>query len=261
MKTGRAGLLLMLGSIAAIIFSCSGAPGDADDVVDRLIGAYGGPEKIELMKSFIGKGFMKDQLNQSVIRYWPYDHFQRDTMLKTKVALTDKGIAYNIRFATFDGLNYRVAEKNGDMNYPPVAELVRIDRRFPLILDWLRNSGLEGRLEDNGDEGGVCRVVYVDTYDLVEVGVDRESWLLRYVRFESRTDSTKIFTETYSDYWEVDGVPFPSRFTGTFTNNRPYYEYYFVKVELGAELPDSTFIISERELALIPKSGTGPATQ
>ncbi len=244
---------------AAIFFSCSGTPGDADDVVDRMIGAYGGPKKIELLKSFVGRGFLKDQLNQSVIRYWPYDHFQRDTMLKTKVALMEKGVAYNIRYTTFDGLNYRVAEKNGDMNYPRVAELIRIKKRFPLIFDWLRNSGLEGRLKDNGDESGICRVEYIDTYDLVEIGVDRKDWLLRYVRFESRTDSTRTFTEAYSDYWDVDGIPFPSRFTGTFTNNRPYYEYYFVRIDLNADLPDSTFKLSEEELALIPEKGTGPA--
>ena len=261
-KAGRAGLPLILGVIgAAILFSCSGAPGSADDVVERTVRAYGGPKKIALMRSFVGKGFMKDQLNQSVIRYWPYDHLQRDTMLKTKVALMDKGVAYNIRFTTFDGLNYRVAEKNGDMNYPLVTELIRIEKRFPLILDWLRNSGLEGRLKDDGDESGICRIEYADTYDLVEVGVDRKEWLIRYVRFESRTDSTRTFTEVYSDYWKVDGIPFPSRFTGTYTNNRPYYEYYFVKIELDADLPDSTFVLSEEELALIPKRGTGPAEQ
>lgn len=259
-KAGRVVLPLVIGVFgAAVLFSCSGAPGSADDVVERMRGAYGGPEKIELLKSFVGRGFMKDQLNQSVIRYWPYDHFQRDSMVKTKVALMEKGVAYNIRFATFDGLNYRVAEKKGDMNYPLVAEIIRIEKRFPLILDWLRNSGLEGRLKDKGEKSGICRVEYTDTYDLVEIGVDRKEWLLRYVRFESRADSTRIFKEAYSDYWEVDGIPFPSRFTGTFTNNRPYYEYYFVRVDLGADLPDSTFVLSEEELALIPEKGTGPA--
>jgi hypothetical protein len=251
----------MLCGIAALLFSCSGAPGDSDDVIERMIGAYGGQEKIEMLKSFTGNGFMKDQLGQAVIRYWPYDHFQRDTMLKTKVVLMDKGVPYNLRYSTFDGLNHRVADKNNNMLYKLPVEIMMLEYRFPLVFDWMRNSGLDGRLKDNGDESGICRIEYVDKHDLVEVGVDRETWLLRYVRFENRADSTKIYTETYSDYWEVDGVPFPSRFTGTFTNNRPYYEYYFVKVELGADLPDSTFILSEEELALIPPKGTKPSGQ
>ena len=251
----------MLGVIAAILFSCSGTPRDADSVVDRMIDAHGGPKKLELLKSFAGKGFVKDQLGQSVIRYWPYDHFQRDTMVKTKVALMDKGVAYNIRYTVFDGLNYRIAEKKNDMMYMSPVEIVLIKFRFPLIFDWLRNSELEGKLTDNGDESGICKIEYLDPNNVIEIGVDRKNWLLRYVRFEDRVGSMKSFKETYSDYWKVDGVPFPSRFTGNFMDVRPYYEYYFVKIELGADLPDSTFILSEEELAVIPEKGTGPARQ
>jgi hypothetical protein len=249
----------MLGTVTAVLFSCSGTPGDADDVVDRMIGAYGGPEKIELMKSFVGKGFLKDQLGQAVIRYWPYDHFQRDTMLKTKVALIDKGVAYNIRFVAYDGLNYRIVNKNGDLLERPPVEVSLIKYRFPLIFDWLRNAELEGDLKDNGDESGICRIEYPGPVYSIEIGVSRDDWLLQYVRFENLKDSTRVFSETYSDYWEVDGVPFPSRFTGKFQNIMSYYEYYFVKIELGADLPDSTFILSEEELAMIPEKGTGPA--
>ena len=253
--------MLVLVIIAAIHFSCSGTPQKADDVIDRMIGAYGGPEKIELLKSFIGKGFMKDQLGQSVIRYFPYDYFQQDTMVKSMVALTEKGIPYNIRFATFDGINYRVADKNNDMMYKLPMEVVLIKFRFPLVFDWLRNSGADGKLTDNGNESGTCRIEYIDSYNVIEVGVDRKTWLLRYVRFEDKADSMKVYRESYSDYWKVTGIPFPSRFTGSFNDVRPYYEYYFTMIELGADLPDSTFILSEEELALIPAKGTKPVGQ
>jgi hypothetical protein len=258
-KTGQAGLLLMLGLVTAVLFSCSGTPGDADDVVDRMIGAYGGPERIELMKNFVGKGFMKDQLGQAVVRNWPYDHFQRDTMLKTKVALIEKGIAYNIRYATYDGFNYRVANKNGDSIDRPPVDISLIKYRFPLIFDWLRNTELEGDITDNGDKSGICKIEYPGPVYSIEIGVSRGDWLLRYVRFENQKDSTRVFSEAYTDYWKVDGVPFPSRFTGKFQDMMPYYEYYFTKIELGADLPDSTFILNEEELALIPEKGTKPA--
>lgn len=226
-----------------------------------MIGAYGGPGKIELLKSFIGKGFIKDQLGQSMIRYWTYDHFQQDTMVKTKVAFTEKGIPYNIRFTTFDGLNYRIAEKNGDQFYRLTTEYVMIEFRFPLIFDWLRSTDLEGKLTDNGNESGICRIEFIDEYNIIEIGVNRENWLLQYVHFEGRPDSTKVFTETYSDYWKVDGIPFPSRFTAKFRKMRSYYEYYFTKIELGVDMPDSTFILSEEELAQIPSKGTKPVGQ
>lgn len=251
-------LLLMLGVITAILFSCSGTPKNADDVIGRMIDAYGGPGKIEMLKSFTGKGFLRDQLGQSVIRYWPYDYFQRDTMVKTKVALLEKGIPYNIRFITFDGLNLRAVDKNNDAFYNPMTEYSMIKYRFPLVFDWLRSTELEAKLIDNGDESGVCRIEYLDTYNVLEIGVDRESWLLRHVRFEDRSDSLKAFRETYSDYWEVDGIPFPSRFTAKLSDVRPYYEYYFTRIELDVDLPDSTFILSEEELALIPPKGTKP---
>jgi len=258
-KTGQAGAPLLLGLAAVMILSCSGTPRDAVDVVDRMIGAYGGPEKIELMKSYVGKGFFKDQLGQAVARYWPYDHYQRGMNLKTKIALIDNGKAYNIRFATYNGLNYRVATKYGDLlDIPPIdIELLRY--RFPLILDWIQQTDSEGKLTDDGDENGLCKIEYTIPKYKIEVGIDRGDWLLRYMRFESMEDSTKIFREAYTDYWKVDGVPFPSRFTGTLQEVRPYYEYYFVKIELGADLPDSTFILSEEELDLIPEKGTGPA--
>ncbi len=258
---GQAGLLLLLGFAAVAIFSCSGTPRDADDVIDRMIDAYGGPEKIELMKSFVGKGFFKDQLGQAVVRYWPYDHFQRGTMLKTKVALIEKGKAYNIRFATYNGLNYRVATKYGDLLDITPIDIDLLPYRFPLILDWVQQTDAEGELIDDGDESGVCKVEYAIPKYKIELGVDRSGWLLKYMRFESQADSIRVFRETYTDYWKVDGVPFPSRFTGTLQETRPYYEYYFVKTELGADLRDSTFILSQEELDLIPEKGTGPAGQ
>ena len=251
----------MLGLVVAVLFSCSGAPEDPGDVIDRMIAAYGGPEKIDLLESFAGRGFLKDQFSQAVIRYWPYDHFQRDTMIKTKVALIDKGIEYDIRFTLYDGLNYRVVNKNGDLLDRPPMEIFLIEFRFPLVLDWLRETDLEGELIDNGQESGVCRIEYPGPGYAIEIGVNRDDWLLNYVRFENSNDSTRVFMETYTDYLNVDGVPFPSRFTGTMKDVIPYYEYYFVKIELDADLPDSTFVLSRDELDLIPEEDSVPVAQ
>ena len=255
---GQGSLLLVLGLLTALYFSCSGTPRDADTVIDRMVDAYGGPEKLERLESFTGKGFIKDPLGQSVIRYYPYDHYQRDTLVKTKVVLLEKGEPYNIKYATFDGLNLRSVDKNNDRFYQPMTEFVMIDYRFPLVFDWLQSTELEGMLTDDGEESGMCRIEYVDTFNVIEVGIDREEWLLRYVRFEDRSDSLRSYIETYSDYWKVEGIPFPSRFTAKLRDVRPYYEYYFTKIEIDADLPDSTFILSPEELAQVPPKGTSP---
>ena len=88
--------------------------------------------------------------------------------------------------------------------------------------------------------------------------MSRKDWLLSYVRVEDSSDSTKVFKEAYTDYWKVDGVPFPSRFTGMSGEGGALYEYYFVKVEMGADLPDSIFALSDEELALIPEKNSEP---
>lgn len=252
----------MLGFAAVMLFSCSGVPRDADEVVDRMIDAYGGPEKVELMESFIGKGFLKDQWSKSVIRYWSYDHYQRETMLKTKITLVQKEIVLDVRYTTYDGDNFRFVNVDGDFPYrQPSIDIRLIEYRFPLLLGWLQSTELEGKLTDNGDESGVCTIEYISPAYEIQIGVSRKDWLLSYVRLEDSADSTNVFEEAYTDYWKVDGVPFPSRFTGMSGEGTILYEYYFVKVEMGADLPDSIFAVSDEELALIPEKSSEPPMQ
>ena len=57
-----------------------------------------------------------------------------------------------------------------------------------------------------------------------------------------QSDTVLVFEEHYDNYREVDGVPFPGRFTGIILGEKAY-EYFLPTIEYGVELPDSIFTV------------------
>ena len=107
------------------------------------------------------------------------------------------------------------------------------DRLFGLAL-WGAALGL----------AAVFAWVFADTPDAVTV--DRATWLLDAVEIQSSGDTTLSFSERYGAYMDLDGTPFPQRFTGAY-RGQPLYEYLLSVVELQSELPDSVFTIADAD--------------
>ena len=126
-------------------------------------------------------------------------------------------------------------------------DLGLLQYRFPLVLGWIQGDDMSWELVDNGSTDGICRIACEDSSNSIQIGIDSKSWLLNDVRIQSKQDSAQVFTERYSDYLEIDGIPFPARSISTM-NGMALYNYYLVKIELGIELPDSIFEISNDEI-------------
>jgi hypothetical protein len=245
--------LLVALACAAALLSCEGSVDDPKDVIDRMVKAYGGSEKTVLLGTFVGKGYMKDKFSQAVARSWPYDVWQRGIDFKSRLVMLDKGVVKDIRYSLYDSLGtYRVS-KRFDQLYrsPPEMELLKY--RFPSVLEWVQGDTLSGKLIDEGGTDGICKLEFYDGSRRVQIGVSRDTWLLHDISAQLKEDTMRVFVETYTDYWEVDGIPIPGRYSST-VDGLAHYEYTLVAVEFGMELPDSVFTVTQEERAEIPVS-------
>jgi hypothetical protein len=118
--------------------------------------------------------------------------------------------------------------------------------RFPLVLEWLPESGVElQHVESNQDEG-LYNFKFENEKDEVTLMLDDETWLLREMTILSESESLFVFREKYDDYTKIDGTWFPTRYTGSI-GHRTIYEYLIPVIELGVDLPDDFFVITESD--------------
>ncbi|MDD3641898.1 MAG: hypothetical protein PHQ19_00315 [Candidatus Krumholzibacteria bacterium] len=233
------------------IASCSTGVEGPDDVVDRMLAAYGCPGNLPLLTSYTGKGFMKQLPVGHVAVSHPFDVYQKGSLYKMKTWQIREGMPVDMQvLAVGDTARTRWTYSAG---YAPVPswEVELLEYRFPLVLRWLPASGLEGRLIEERGEDGAWRIRFEHDEDLLTLVVDGESWLLRGMILESAADSSFRFEETYGDYRKVDGIWFPNRFAARF-RGRQYYEYLIPTIELGAELPDGIFAVLPEDTVLPP---------
>jgi hypothetical protein len=73
------------------------------------------------------------------------------------------------------------------------------------------------------------------------VGVDSRKYLVRSVEI-NRTSGAEVYREEYSDYREVEGIPFPARAARS-AGGTAYCEAFTPAIEYGMEIPDSVFSI------------------
>lgn len=239
--------LLLTAVVPILLFSCNGRVEKAAEAIDRMVDAHGGPEDIAALQVYVGKGFRKDLFNPNVAVSYPFDIYRKGEKYKIRTSFVTKGelvdAVYTFHTEQYN-YGYSKADRRKDFRR---WDLELLKYRFPLVLDWARGDDLEGTIVDDGSADGICRVMYEDVYNYIQLGIDSGTWLLDNVRIQDKSDSTKVFFERYSDYTPVEGVPFPARTKSTL-NGMAYYEFYLVKIEFGIELPDSIFEISKREI-------------
>jgi hypothetical protein len=244
--------LVVVCAAAVILVSCAGGVDRPEEVIGRMVRAHGGTEKIQLLGSYTAKGYLKDQYSTLVARHWPYDVYQRGLMFKSALIILEKGIVKDARYTVCDSqMTTRLSQKF-DRQFPNPWELSLFEYRFPLVLQWVQRDTLEAKLADDGSVDGICKLDFIDGDKSIRLGVEKDTWLLHDVTIESRADTAMVFSEQYADYWKIDGVPFPARWT-TNLNGRILFETFFSAVEFGIDLPDSVFTISEKERMAIPK--------
>ncbi|MCK4237040.1 MAG: hypothetical protein KAX38_07955 [Candidatus Krumholzibacteria bacterium] len=249
LKVIFSGYLILILAVC-FLFSCSGRVDRPEVAVKKMICAYGGAEKIDFLTNYVGKGFMKNLSSKSVVSHYPFDLYQKDHLFKNRFVKVTRGKVTDIRVTVFDGreaYQWQYGEGKKDV---PMWEFAILKYRFPLVLKWLRDSRAKGEIITDAGVEGVCRMRYLDGDDIVTFSLDDKSWLLKEVEIQSATDSAFVYSEAYSDYRDMDGIPFPNRFTGTF-KGQPYYEYFIPVIEYGVDLPDSLFKVTAEDTAEI----------
>jgi hypothetical protein len=123
--------------------------------------------------------------------------------------------------------------------------------RFPMILSWMSQSGVEGKIIDQSEES-VYELRFKDGDDILTVMIDGKSWLLNRIEVNKSTDSL-VYSEEYSTYRKVEGIPIPNRVTRS-VNGQSYCETFVPVIKHGLKnLPDSVFMIMKED-TLIEKA-------
>ncbi len=237
---------------AAVLVSCSGMVDDPETVEKKLVAAYGGPDRIRLLQNYTGKGFMKDFSSTVAAKSHPLDIYQRGELFKTTITRLSKGKPVELMMTIYDGSElYQWIYSQGRKEIP-LWELNIKKYKFPNVLVWIQQTDVRGTLSTDTAEMGIYRLHYENEDDIVDLMVDGKSWLLKETRITSKADSAFMYSEVYGDYREIDGVPFPNRYTGTYKNN-PYYEYMIPVIKYGTELPDSIFSVTSADTTFISR--------
>lgn len=236
------------------IASCSGRVKEPDEVVDRMMAAYGCPENLPLLTVYSGRGFMKQLPVGHVAISHPFDVYQKGSLYKTKTWQLQEGIPVDMYVLAVNDTEQVSWRYRGGYSSVPQWEVGLIEYRFPLVLRWLSESGIDGRLVDGGADDGAWRVLFERDDDLITLVVDGKTWLLREMMLRNAADTSFSFSEAYGDYRKVDGVWFPNRFSASF-RGRPYYEFLIPAIELGADLLDESFAVTPADTVLPPPAG------
>jgi hypothetical protein len=232
------------------LISCSRRPGSADDLVKKVINAYGGSEGINALARYRGSGFLKKLPIGKMVKNYPLDVFQDMYRYKEGVAYVTKGDAVN-RWVWINNGEEILKWTNSDKTLnKPALENSLLQYRFPLILSWMHKSGVVGELIDNSGEG-VYKLRFKDGENIIDVTVNGKGWLLNKIEVNRSTDSL-IYSEEYSTYCKVEGIPIPNRVVRS-VNGKPYSEAFVPVIKYGLNLPDSVFMITAKD-TLIEKA-------
>ncbi len=241
-------ITLALVAVAVLVMSCSGSVKNPEAAVKKMVKAYGGEKNIPLLTSFEGKGFRKQLPPGHVATNYPFDIFQNGMKYKTKTYRVREGRVVDLQLLVINESDrFSWSRGTGEASVPE-WEVEMIGYRLPMILELL-NAGehelehVESKLWD-----GLYHIRFSERDNIVDIGLDEESFLVRQVSIVSASDSSFSFKEEYSDYVKTDGIWFPNRFLGYY-KDLIYYEFIVPVVRFGVDFSDDLFTVMESDTA------------
>ncbi|MBN1164154.1 MAG: hypothetical protein JXB45_06225 [Candidatus Krumholzibacteriota bacterium] len=237
--------MILPAAVGMLLFSCSGTVRDPDKAVEKLLNAYGGPQKAKTLATFSGKGFSQKLTTFQFATNYPLDIYQKGLRYKSAAVNLHEGKITSIVLLINDGESfYRWSSTKGRENAPE-WEFYFTKYKFPYVLTWLQEAQIQGKiLEVEGKD--ICRVQFEQGDDIVTLTIDSKSWLLQAASVDSKSDPLFTFKEVYSEYREVEGTPFPNRFAGYLRGDK-YYEFLIPVINLDVELPDDIFTVTAED--------------
>jgi hypothetical protein len=221
-----------------------------------MVQAYGGPAGIARLQSFVGKGFIKE-LSQNIAASNAFDLYVKGPLYKHTVYRAPGGKLTDVIILFYDGRESHEWMKGKGLKQVPTMELSFSKYRFPRVLEWVRDAKLKGEIIPPKKNDRELRVRYADGDVVVTLALDRKSWLLDGVDLASTSDTSFAYSETYADYWKVDGIPFPQTFKASY-KGKPYFDYVLPSVEVGAQLSDSLFTVTEADTVEVTAAPAPP---
>lgn len=239
-------LTLVLAVSAALVLSCSGNVKNPESAVKKMVKAYGGEKNLPLLTSFEGKGFRRQLPPGHVVTNYPFDLSQDGMNYKTKTYRLREGRVIDVQLLVINE-NERFSWSFGTgATDIPEWEVEMIGYRLPLILEKLNSGGLELEHVESAYWDGQYHIKFFEGDNIVDVGLDEESFLVRQVSITSVSDSIFSFKEEYIDYVKTDGIWFPNRFLGYY-KDLIYYEFIVPVVSFGVDFPDGHFTVTESD--------------
>jgi len=231
---------LALAALAALVASCSGSVKKPEKAVSRMLKAYGGEKNVQLLTSYTGRGFRKQLPEGHVATNYPFDVFQRRMDYKTKTYRIIDGEVADLQILVVNGDEHFSWSRGTGRGAVPEWEVEMIGYRFPMIIERLSAGDLELEHVESPYWDGQYHVQFEERDNIVNVGLDEKSFLVRQVSISSSADTSFSFREEYSDYVKTAGIWFPNRFTGYYKDS-VYYEFLIPVVSFGVEFADDAF--------------------
>lgn len=230
--------LFVVLALACAIAACGGKLKTPQDAFKKMVKAYGGPQKITLLQSYTGNGFIKSPESPTAVSS-AFDIYLRGPFYKHRIAVAPEGTLIDMKILYNNETGSWEWSKHVGLKQVPQRDLAFWRYRFPAVLQWAQTPGLQGEIRPIQKVDTEIRVRMSAGDTVVTLDLDRVKFLLNGVEITSKKDSTFFYEERYLKYWKVDNIPFPSIFQATL-NGKSYFEFVLVRVDLGAP-PDSVF--------------------
>lgn len=231
----------MISLSGLLLFSCSGKPRNAEKLVKKVVGAYGGAKETRNLEKYTGSGFLKKLPVGEIVKNYPLTVFQDKHRYKECIARVKRGDPVDKWVWINDGKRTFGWSSSDNPVNKPVLETSLMKYRFPLILSWIRSHSEEGNLIGESKKG-TFKMRFEDGERIITVTVEGKSWLINRIEINSPADSL-IYSEEYSTYSKAEGIPLPSRARRS-VNGKPYCEAFIPAIKYGINLPDSVFTIT-----------------
>jgi len=241
---------LALAALAAMIASCTGSVRKPEDAVSRMLKAYGGEKNLPLLTSYVGRGFRKQLPAGHVATNYPFDVFQRKMDYKTRTYRVIDGEVADVQVLIVNKDEHFSWSRGTGIGSVPEWEVEMIGYRFPMILERLSAGDLRLEHVESDYWDGQYHILFEERDNIVNVGLDEETFLVKQVTISSTADTSFSFREEYGEYVKTDGIWFPDRFTGYYRDIL-YYEFLVPVVSFGAEFAEDAFYLTESDTVTV----------
>lgn len=234
--------IVSIGCTVSIISALSCSKMNGGSLARSVVRAHGGKSAVERLQSYAGKGFIKDPSDTVIAKSNPFDMFRSGVRYKHRLIRMKDGRVGDAIVLSYDGeKTYEWTGRTGLRSTQPM-DLALLRYRFPVVLSWLIEKSNTLQVLPVSKADREVHAQFTEEALLVELSFDMQRKLLLGVRIGSLSDSTYVFEERYSNYTDLDGIPFPGRFRAYY-RGMPVYDYVLSKVELQPTLPDSIFTV------------------